>query len=248
MSSTIAIEPFTDGTPRFIPTSPQRESDAPQDDVTPVAAAFTPPALRSAFELFSANLDPVHSSEVIRVVVSATGQQLVNFSHTALKNVLFVVNVEPRSVDPEEISRGSADPVSTFLRIADELGLSQREMFTATGIRKRTFHSWRGKSAATRPRLSSAKELWRLADTIEELRSIVDRPLGEWLNASRERRSALLERRWDDLIDLAIGVQKRESKEIGDVRFAGVGGDVEMPIVRSAERPTPRVVRRGQHP
>ena len=244
MSTAIAIEASNVGTPRFV-KSRSRPVNEPQDDVTPVAFAHTPAALRGAFELFSANLDPIHNSDLVRVVVGVDGRQLVTFSHSALDSPLFVVNVAGLAADPAAIADGSSDALMTFNRVALELGLNQREMFAVTGIRKRTFHSWKSKSASSRPRLASVGQLWTLADTVEELRSIVDRPLAVWLNGSPERRSALLGQRWAYLIDSALGIPRDRPTTMGDVPNAGVGSEVDLPIIRSEQRPESRTVQRG---
>ena len=39
----------------------------------------------------------------------------------------------------------TVDVLDAFERIRAELGLTQKEMFKATGINKRTFHSWAAK-------------------------------------------------------------------------------------------------------
>jgi transcriptional regulator with XRE-family HTH domain len=127
----------------------------------------------------------------------------------------------------------TADVVDAFERLRAELGLTQKEMFKATGISKRTFHSWSDKPAGSRPRVASLGRLWELADAVDDLREALDQPLNRWLRGDNRRISALLDGRFDELVDLAVNRAPFPRREIGTSVYEGVAEYVETPIIRS---------------
>ena len=130
-----------------------------------------------------------------------------------------------------------------FDRIQDELAVAQKELLTATGIKRRTYYSWRN-PAAPRPRPTSLGRLWRLADALVDLRETLERPVAAWLHASPERIAAFKEGRFEDLVDLAVAMSKPSQPTHGMSRRIGVAADIEMPIVKTG-RLTVTAVERG---
>jgi hypothetical protein len=209
------------------------EDDAITSAPTPVSITYTAPALREAIEQFAEVLDPLQDHEVIQVVLDPDGRDLIVFARAALNAPRITLRVGDVPRD-DAISDGTADPLKVFTRVQAELGVTQRDMFAATGIKHRTFHSWKVKPASSRPRLASLGQLWRLADMLEDLREALGRPVGPWLHAKPERYAAFKAGRFDALVDLAVDVPRRSGKTIGASNQIGVTADVPMPIVKTA--------------
>ncbi|QZT56230.1 helix-turn-helix domain-containing protein [Mycolicibacterium austroafricanum] len=191
--------------------------------------------LRDAVAHFSGALDPCAWDQFrVEVFKGLDGQ--LNLSGSALwltAPYTFIDTV----MDTETDSRvdETADVVDAFERLRAELGLTQKEMFTATGISKRTFHSWSDKPAGSRPRVASLGRLWELADAVDDLRETLDQPLSRWLRGDEKRIGALLDGRFDELVDLAVDRAPFPRREIGTSVYEGIAADVETPIIRGSE-------------
>lgn len=193
--------------------------------------------LRDVVRQFSGALDRPDPDLRVAVIVKVSGQHHVFGSPLWLGAPVRYIDAEDAEVldepepKPESIGEFS-DVVDAFERIRTELGLTQKQMFVATRISKRTFHSWRKKAAGSRPRVASQGLLWQLADTVEELRESVDRPLPHWLQGDRRRMKALLDGRFDDLVELAANLPARMQQRIGTSAYTGIAEDIDMPVIR----------------
>lgn len=117
---------------------------------------------------------------------------------------------------PESASRTAA--VEDVVReLMARLGLSQKDVLSAAGIRKRTFQDW-VKNPSRQPRLSSEADLWALAQCVEAIADEIGADLERWLKAEPERIKLLC---------------RGEHREL--VRFARRGG-ADDPALRAAER------------
>jgi hypothetical protein len=172
------------------------------------------PGLRDVVAHFSGALDPCGLNQ-IRVAVFKNLDGQTNLPGSALwltTPYTFIDTV----LDTEQHVDETADVLDAFERIQAELGLTQKEMFKATGIRKRTFHSWADRPAGSRPRVAS-----------------LDQPLSRWLRGDKKRIGALLDGRFDDLVELAVDRAPFPRREIGTSVFEGIAEVVETPIIRS---------------
>lgn len=136
-------------------------------------------------------------------------------------------------LEPDRRVDETSDVLEAFESIRTELGLTQKEMFKATGINKRTYHSWADKPTGSRPRVASLGRLWELADAVDDLRNTLDPPLSRWLRGEKKRIGALLDGRFDELVDLAVDRASFPRREIGTSVFEGIAEDVETPIIRT---------------
>ncbi|OII06952.1 hypothetical protein BIU96_05100 [Curtobacterium sp. MCBA15_008] len=149
--------------------------------------------------------------------------------------------VDSTSDSAAALDAGStADALETFDRLHKELGLTKRELFLASGVKPRTYHSWRS-SRAARPRLASVRGLWDLADAVDELNDIVDVPLNRWFRSDGARRALLTGCRFDELLDLAQGIPQRRALNGVDFESNAVLANVEVPVDRTPLGPTHRV-------
>ena len=215
--------------------SGQQESHPALDKDTDWSSTFmemsSSPGLRDVAAHFSGALDTWRREQVhVAIIKYLDGQTDLPGSAlwmTAPYTFIDTVRVETQSVDE------TADIVDAFEQLRTELGLTQKEMFKATGIRKRTFHSWADKPVGSRPRVASLGRLWELADTVDDLRNTVDQPLARWLRGDTQRIRALLDGRFDDLVDLAVNRTPLPQREIGTSVSQGIAEDISTPIVRS---------------
>ncbi|MBB6405082.1 hypothetical protein [Arthrobacter sp. AZCC_0090] len=218
----------------------------PADDIdlTPFALAPVVPALREAVQRFDETFNPIHDHETVRVVTGGDARTWI--SNIYIPGPIHVVTIgrsasvedDASFVDPE-----TAEPLAVFDRLQIELGITQKDLLAATGIKRRTYYSWK-KPNTPRPRPASVGALWHLADTMVDLREEIDRPLAVWLHALPEREAALQEGRFDDLVDLAVAMPKPAKRAIGTSRRLGVSPDVDVPIVKTG-KPKVTVVQRG---
>jgi hypothetical protein len=200
-------------------------------DRTPMDLGYTAPALRDAITMFSGVLDDIGLGVRISVIKGFNGQMNVLGPTPWLELPISYIGVPTATEHVDEMS----DIVDAFEHIRAELGLTQREMFSATGIKKRTYHSWKRKLLGTRPRVSSQGRFWRLADALEDLRDIVDRPLAQWIRGDRQRLDALLGGRFDELVDLAVNRPAYPRRSIGASVNIGIAEDIDMPLIRSGK-------------
>jgi len=225
---------------------PLTESDDdPYWAPTPVPMMGTAPALRAAIQQFAEALDPLQDEDLIEVVLSADGQTVIVFAHASLSAPHIVVRVGEEPLDSESITVGTAEALAVFSRVRAELGITQKDMFAATGIKHRTYHSWKKLGPTAQPRLASVGGLWHLADALEDIREALSgRSVAAWLHAAPERILALKAGRFDELLDLALDVTRRSGKSMGTSERTGVAADVDIPIVKTA-KPNAMTVERG---
>ena len=111
------------------------------------------PGLRDVVAHFSGALDPCGWDQVrVEVFKSLDGQ--MNLPGSALWLTMPYTFIDTVLSDEQQVDE-TVDVLDAFERIRAELGLTQKEMFKATGINKRTFHSWAAKPPASRPRPKS---------------------------------------------------------------------------------------------
>lgn len=200
---------------------------------TPVSVRGTAPTLQHSFAQFSDAFDQFREHDLVRIVTTQDDYGLVLSS--------LLRGMEPSSwlvtldvVAGEESSTGDvADALTTFEALRSELGLNRIEMLRATRVNPRTYHSWK-KGGTARPRLTSVRGLWDLADAVEELREVVPIPLGEWFRADGTRRRLLTTGEFEGLLDLASNIQARsERRKRSRFEPGGIVYDEEVPLDRT---------------
>lgn len=92
--------------------------------------------------------------------------------------------------------------VGTVRALVSALDLPLRDVLNAADIRRSSFHSW-DKANRPQPRMHSLGRLWALVQAVEDLGEILEIRLGRWLLADPRRHRALLEGRFDDLVEIA---------------------------------------------
>lgn len=80
------------------------------------------------------------------------------------------------------------DAVAAVAYVAQVLGVPERDVLTAAGIKERTFHEW--KRHGREPRLGSQGRLWELVQVVEDLAERMSDP-ASWLRADMQRREIL---------------------------------------------------------
>lgn len=196
---------------------------------TPMSLATTAPAFREVVRTFSGALDPLGDHETLRVVRVVGGVSRVVFSGWFPDVPLMSLRVAD---DPAEML-AVVDALAVFDQIRAELSVTLKDMFAATGIRSRTFHSWKRKAPSARPRANSMGMLWRLAEAVDDLRNTLERPIAPWLHGDPARLAALKAGRFDDLVDLAANAEKRDGKSFGTALQTGIALDVDLPVVHT---------------
>jgi hypothetical protein len=206
---------------------------------TPVTLTSASPGLREAITSFAETLNPIYDHELVRVVRGAGGSTLLSTS-AAVGRVLVVRigKVTETKADDVDVAdpHGTADALPTFDRLVIELGVSKKEMEQATGIKHRTYHSWR-KPSAPKPRTASVGRLWHLADAVTDLREVLERPLAAWLHAAPERMAAFRAGDFERLVDLAVDMRtdRDRRKTVGTSQRVGLAADVDMPVLRATK-------------
>jgi hypothetical protein len=94
---------------------------------------------------------------------------------------------------------GSDDAVAVVRDLVSRLGVPQKAVFAATGIRKSTYNTWT-KPHAPRPRVDSQGRLWELAQVTAELEALLDGPVRPWLLADPDRLLHLRAGDFDSLV------------------------------------------------
>ena len=149
------------------------------------------PRLRDVFAHFSGALDPCSWDQVLVAVFKNLDGQM-SLPGSALWLTAPCTFIDAVLEDDDQRADETADVVDAFERIRNQLGLTQKEMFKATGIHKRTFHSWVNKPAGSRPRVASLGRLWELADAADDLSDTLEQQLPRWLRTNKRRIAALL--------------------------------------------------------
>ncbi len=200
--------------------------DGPGWDRTPMDLGSTPAGLRDAVTMFSGALDEIGRT-TIAVVTNFNGQMTVLGTIPRLAMPFSFIGVPAAPGQVNEMS----DVLEAFEQVQAELCVTQKQMFKATGIKHRTYHSWKRKAPDARPRAASQGRFWQLVDVLDDLRDAVDRPLGQWLNGAPERLSAFLSGRFDDLVDLAVNRPPYPKRSVGDSVHVGIAEDIDIPII-----------------
>jgi transcriptional regulator with XRE-family HTH domain len=117
---------------------------------------------------------------------------------------------------------GAASAVAVILELVAKLGLSQREILSAAGIRKRTFMDWQ-KNPSRQPRLASQADLWALAQSFEVIAECLGGDLQRWLKADPERIKLLRRGAHRDLARLATRAETEDPDLSAMERRMGVG-------------------------
>lgn len=200
---------------------------------TPVSVRGTTPTLQQSFAQFSDAFDSFREHDLIRVVTTQDDYGLVLSSVLrGMEPSSWLVTLEVAAGDVAS-SGDVTDALTTFEELRLELGLNRNEMLSATRVKARTYHSWK-KGGTARPRLSSVRGLWDLADTLEELREVVPTPLGEWFRADGTRRRLLTKCEFADLLDLAHNIHNRsERRRRSSFEPGGIIYDEEVPLDRA---------------
>ena len=143
--------------------------------------------------------------------------------------------------------------VTAVHNLMASLGLTQRDVLKAAGIRKRTFQDWQ-RNPDRQPRLSSQADLWALAQSIE----VISEHVGDcerWLKADPERVRKLARGEHRDLVQVAAKVYSDDKPSRLMERLGAVGffdeGESPTPTPRTVGRsitvvPAARAVRRGE--
>jgi hypothetical protein len=240
MSTTMVTPYIGSATPWLL--SPKWRSPQPAaepTEATPLALDPAAPALREAVRQFSEAFESFHDQESVRVVCAGNFGSRTLISNVAFSGRLLVLKVGESS----RVDREQPDPLIVFDRIQGELAVTQKELLAATGIRHRTYYSWRNLTMP-RPRPASLGRLWHLADALVDLRETLERPVAAWIHASPERMAAFKEGRFEDLVDLAVTMPKPSQPAHGVSRRIGVAADVDMPVVKTG-RPKVTAVERS---
>lgn len=198
---------------------------------TPVDVGSTAPALREAVTKFSGALDCIGEIAWIAVTTDLSGHTSVLGPLPRLAVPYLVIGVP---ATPAQVNEKS-DILEAFEQIRAELGVTQEQMFKATGIKHRTYHSWKQKAVHARPRAASLGRFWRLVDVLNDLRDAVDRPLSQWLCGAPERLSAFLDGRFDELVDIAVNRPAYPKRSIGDSVRIGIAEEVDTPVIRTGK-------------
>jgi hypothetical protein len=240
MVATTVMSGFGSTTP-WLPgtTSGRHHGVCEEIDATPLSLGQAPPALREAVLQFTEAFDGFNHQEIFRVVCAGALGARTLISSRSLSNPVLVLEVGETSHDDP----GRVDPLAVFDQIQGELAVTQKELLAATGIRRRTYYSWK-KPSAPRPRPSSLGQLWRLADMLVDLRETLERPIAVWLHTSPEHMTAFREGRFEDLVDFAVAMPEPSKRGHGTSRRVGIAADVDVPIVK-AGRPRVTVIERG---
>lgn len=246
--SAMTVAPHSGTATPWLPTLNMDFGRRPEDDIdlTPVVLDPAVPALREAFLRFAETFDPIHDQETVRIVRGGGVGHRTFTSNANVSGPLWVVMIGETSLTVKAASRfdpETADPLVVFDRLQSELAVTQKDLLAATGIRRRTYYSWK-KPSTPRPRPASLGGLWHLADALVDLREELDRPVAVWLHASPEREAAFREGRFEDLVDLAVAMPMPSERALGTSRHLGVAADVEVPIVK-ARRPKITAVEQG---
>jgi hypothetical protein len=148
MVATTVMPGFGSNTPWLPSTKSGRHHETPEEiDATPLSLGQTPAALREAVLQFTEALDPFYDQEIFRVVCAGALGARTLISNRLLSSRVLILEVgESSHVDPERV-----DPLAVFDQLQGELAVTQKELLAATGIRRRTYYSWK-KPAAPRPR------------------------------------------------------------------------------------------------
>lgn len=213
-------------------------------DGTPILAQTRGSSLRTTMRSYSDAFDAFREHDSVRVITTMDDNALIfTTAPRGLELSRWFVLSEADSASGADaaIDAGSAnDALETFKRLRHELGLTQRELFLASDVKRRTYYSWQ-ESRRKRPRLASIRGLWDLADVIDELNDILDVPLRRWFRTDGARRALLTARRFEELLDLAQGIPRHRELNGASLEPNAVLAEVEVPIDASPLGPAHRM-------
>lgn len=194
---------------------------------TPVVLTGASASMQALLQSFAETLDPFNATETVRYVRGAFTEIVSTAASPSVAGLLIMLTpaVEPLTLADKPTP---SEAVRAFDRLVAELGVSQKDLFQATGISKRTYHSWTGLDAPT-PRQRSLGRLWPLVDAVSDLQVVLDRPVQHWLHADPGRRRLLLRGEFGQLVEVAVA-DTRRSRRLSD--RTAVAADVAMPILR----------------
>jgi hypothetical protein len=207
-------------------------------DATPILAPNTTATFRASLAQFSDAFDAVREHDRIRIVTTTDDNLLVFISvPRGLEQSRWLVASDEIA---HTIVGGVDDALNTFDQLKEQLGITKKDLFHATGIKPRTYHSWRS-GAATRPRLQSVRGLWDLFDTVQQLQARLDMPLDIWFRNNRQRRSLLLSGAFDALLDLADNIKTTRSSGAAAYESGGIVLNVDVPSTATGHDPARRM-------
>ena len=105
------------------------------------------------------------------------------------------VDAEP---DAELTAFAAVNHVATILRVPII------DVLKATGIKNRTFYSWR--DSDVNPRVGSQGELWRLVSLCDDLEAVLGQDVREWFRADQRHRGELQNGQFEDLPERRLHV------------------------------------------
>jgi hypothetical protein len=140
---------------------------------------------RSSWALLTARLPEAQHTPLAldRVLDPSVREALAAFDRElemSLGEPLAACGITPHKADN--------DAVAAVAYVAQVLGVPERDVLTAAGIKERTFHEWKRKGRE--PRLGSQGRLWKLVQVVEDLAEHMSDPAA-WLRADEKRRETL---------------------------------------------------------
>ncbi|MFF1530273.1 hypothetical protein [Cellulomonas sp. NPDC058312] len=147
------------------------------------------------------------------------------------------LSAEVSSVEP--VSSGQESVVSAVARLGRVLGMPQRRVLDAAGIRKSTFFHWK-RNPATQPRVDSLARLWELSDCVSELQEIIGDGLASWFAARPAARRELAHGDFDSLLARAsrerypYPERPASLESTGTAFAAAIGPEDDAPLFGSA--------------
>lgn len=249
MAMTAAMPVSRSRTPRIRQTPVHWDPPAPEPVATPVGLDFASRAFIDALEGFNVAFGSDWTQELVRIVRRADSLAPDFATSVYIDGLVRVVTVGD-SIDLDSLVGGAdgSHPLRVFDSLRSELGVTQKDLFTATGVKHRTYHSWKSKPAGSRTRRESVGRLFHLADSVADIREALGNvDLAAWLRASDVRYEALLEGRFDDLVDLAWAIPKPSGRSVGTSSRVGIASEVDLPIIRSTEVPRTSRAKQSVH-
>jgi hypothetical protein len=220
------------------------------------------PALRDALEHFDTALTtPICDRTRRRATTGLPETFLFGWGTTSFD---VVSTITKQADQARQAGIGIADPVagrddavSVVEDLTARLGLPEKDVLTAAGISKSTFHTWKKPKGAKvpRPRVASQGRLWALAQAVEDLEELLDGGLRGWLLADATRVRLLRAGDFDALLRAAEPPASLATA--GAPAYAAayaVGGDrtdpevTEVAVVRRRSLPAAPVARRSGRP
>ncbi len=122
---------------------------------------------------------------------------------------------------------GADDVVGVIEEIARRIGIPVKDVLTAAGVKKSTYHSWKAAGISS-PRLASQGRLWEVAQFVEDFTELLGVPIRHWLLADETRRKLFAMGRFAELHEL---LRSRPRSLVGAPEYASlaaIGGDTPI--------------------